>query len=102
MRNRVWNEVVKNAGLRYRTPYQTRHNFASLMLEENAAPACVAKMLEYMSMRCITNDSFGIGSGRTGWIMKPHYRKQWQERSVAIILKPSLENRKDYSISCKL
>jgi hypothetical protein len=34
--------------------------------------------------------------------MKPHYRKQWQERSVAIILKPSLENRKDYSISCKL
>jgi hypothetical protein len=33
--------------------------------------------------------------------MKPHYRKQWEERSVATILKPSLENRKDYNLSCK-
>jgi integrase len=53
MRNRVWNEAVKNAGLRYRNPYQTRHSFASLMLEENASPAWVAKRLGYTTMKML-------------------------------------------------
>jgi integrase len=39
IRNRVWNDAIKRAGLRYRNPYQTRHTCASLMLEQGEDPA---------------------------------------------------------------
>jgi integrase len=49
MRNRVWNEAIRRAELKYRHPYQTRHTFASLMLEQGEEPAWVARMLEVIS-----------------------------------------------------
>jgi integrase len=51
MRNRVWTDAIKRAGLRYRNPYQTRHTCASLMLEQGEDPAWVARMLGHAKMK---------------------------------------------------
>jgi integrase len=53
IRNRVWNEAIKRAELRYRNPYQTRHTFASLMLEQGEDPAWVARMLGHTTMKML-------------------------------------------------
>ena len=53
MRNRVWNPALVQAGLRHRNPYQTRHTFASLMLEQHEDPAWVARMLGHTSLRML-------------------------------------------------
>jgi integrase len=53
MRNRVWNEAIKRAALKYRNPYQTRHTFASLMLEQGEDPAWVARMLRHTTMKML-------------------------------------------------
>jgi integrase len=53
MRNRVWNEAIKRAELRYRNPSQTRHTFASLMLEQGKNPAWVARTLGHTRMNML-------------------------------------------------
>ncbi len=45
MRNRVWNEAIKRA--------QTRHTFASLMLEQGEDPAWVSRMLGHTTMKML-------------------------------------------------
>jgi integrase len=53
IRNRIWNPALVRAGLRHRNPYQTRHTFASLMLEQHEDPAWVARMLGHTSLRML-------------------------------------------------
>lgn len=53
MRNRIWNPALARAGLRHRNPYQTRHTFASLMLDQNEDPAWVARMLGHTTLRMV-------------------------------------------------
>lgn len=53
MRNRIWNPALVRAGLRHRNPYQTRHTFASLMLDQNEDPAWVARMLGHTTLRML-------------------------------------------------
>jgi len=53
MRNRIWNPALHRAGLRHRNPYQTRHTFASLMLDQNEDPAWVARMLGHTTLRML-------------------------------------------------
>jgi integrase len=53
MRNRIWNPALVQAGLRYRNPYQTRHTFASLMLDQNEDPTWVARMLGHTTLRML-------------------------------------------------
>jgi integrase len=53
MRNRVWNEAINRAGLRYRNPYQTRHSFASLLLGQGEDPAWVARMSGHTTMKML-------------------------------------------------
>ena len=44
-RERVWRAAIRRAKLRTRTLYQTRHTFATLMLEAGESPGWVAKQL---------------------------------------------------------
>jgi len=61
LRNRVWNPRLKRAwdpvrqrpGLRPRNPYQTRHSYASQLLNEGADPAWVAEMMGHSNTRMI-------------------------------------------------
>lgn len=53
MRNRIWNPSLVRAELRHRNPYQTRHTFASLMLDQNENPAWVARMLGHTTLRML-------------------------------------------------
>jgi integrase len=53
VRNRIWNPALERAGLRHRTPYQMRHTFASLMLDQNEDPAWVARMLGHTTLRML-------------------------------------------------
>jgi integrase len=76
MRNRVWNEEIKNAGLRHRNPYQTRHTFASLMLEQGAAPAWVSRMLGHTTMKMLYE--------RYGRFIRNRQRQDWIEYERAL------------------
>lgn len=42
---RVWEVVLKRAGVRYRKPYQTRHTFASMLLSAGENPIFVANQM---------------------------------------------------------
>ncbi|MGE3541626.1 MAG: tyrosine-type recombinase/integrase [Candidatus Tectimicrobiota bacterium] len=53
MRNHVWNLALVRAGLRHRNPYQTRHTFASIMLEQREDPTWVTRMLGHTSLRML-------------------------------------------------
>jgi integrase len=42
---RIWQTTLRNAKVRYRNPYQTRHTFASMMLSAGEHPMWVAKQM---------------------------------------------------------
>ena len=43
-RNRAWKTVLKNAGVSYRKPYNTRHTFISHALAGGVNPMTIAQM----------------------------------------------------------
>ncbi|KRC93791.1 integrase [Pseudomonas sp. Root9] len=45
IRKTMWAHAVKNAGVRYRRPYQTRHTYASMMLSAGEHPMWVAQQM---------------------------------------------------------
>jgi integrase len=53
LRNRVWNPTLERAGLRPRTPSQTRHNYASQLLSQGADLAWVARMMGRANTRML-------------------------------------------------
>lgn len=45
IRKTAWKPALERAGVRYRTPYQTRHTYASLLLTANENPMWVAQQM---------------------------------------------------------
>jgi integrase len=45
IRRTSWEHILKKCGVRYRTPYQTRHTYASLMLSLGENPMWVAQQM---------------------------------------------------------
>jgi integrase len=53
LRERVWKPALRRAGLRYRTMYQTRHTFATVMLAAGEDIGWVAKQLGHASLEMV-------------------------------------------------
>ncbi len=53
IRHRVWYPTVTKAGVRRRDLYQTRHTFASLMLQVGEDPMWIARMLGHTTTRML-------------------------------------------------
>lgn len=58
IRERDWKPVLKNAGVRYRYPYQTRHTYASMMLSAGENPMWVAQQMGHKDWSMIVK-SYG-------------------------------------------
>ena len=50
IRDRVWMNAIKDAGIRYRNPYQTRHTYASMLLSAGENPAWISKQMGHTNM----------------------------------------------------
>lgn len=50
IRDRVWIPALKEAGVRYRNPYQTRHTYASMLLSASENPAWISKQMGHTNM----------------------------------------------------
>jgi len=50
IRNPLWTQALKAAGVRYRNPYQTRHTYASMLLSAGENPAWIAKQMGHTNM----------------------------------------------------
>lgn len=53
IRNRIWYPTLERAGLRPRDLYQTRHTFASLMLQSGEDPNWIARMMGHTTTRTL-------------------------------------------------
>lgn len=51
-----WMIILRNAGVRYRNPYQTRHTFASTLLSTGSNPLYVAKQMGHRDTEMITRN----------------------------------------------
>lgn len=53
IRHRIWYPTLTRAGLRPRDFYQTRHTFASLMLQAGEDPAWIARMMGHTTTKML-------------------------------------------------
>jgi integrase len=53
IRHRIWYPTLARAGLRPRDLYQTRHTFASLMLQTGEDPAWIARMMGHTTTKLL-------------------------------------------------
>jgi len=53
IRNPLWTNALKAAGVRHRNPYQTRHTYASMLLSSGENPAWIAKQMGHTNMNMV-------------------------------------------------
>jgi integrase len=53
IRNPLWKNALKAAGVRYRNPYQTRHTYASMLLSAGENPAWIARQMGHTNMNMV-------------------------------------------------
>jgi integrase len=78
VRDRAWRSALRRAELRYRSFYQTRHTFVTLMLEAGESPAWIARQLGHTTpemlfrryRRFIPNLRRRDGSAATRWLQE--------------------------------
>lgn len=63
-RKRYWMPTLKRLGIRYRSPYQTRHTYATMMLMAGVTPAYAAKQLGHSVEMFLRIYSKWIDGGR--------------------------------------
>jgi integrase len=103
IRNRIWNPALAWAGLRHRNPYQTRHTFASLMLQQGEDPAWVARMLGYTTTRMLYERyarfirNRKMQDGKTGSGLKMNSTRRGRGKMEKTVLRPSLEIGRGYA-----
>jgi integrase len=56
--NRVWYPTLKRAGLRRRTPYQTKHTFATLAMQNGKDAGWVARQLRHANIEMVIRHYF--------------------------------------------
>ena len=66
MRVRIWFPTLKRAELRLRNLYQTRHTFASLMLQAGEDPAWIARMMQHTTTKMLFERYARFITYRTG------------------------------------
>jgi integrase len=70
-----WKQILKQAGVRFRNPYQTRHTFASSLLMLGAIPLYVAGQMGHADTTMITRTygkwiNSGLDDGRREKLLK--------------------------------
>jgi integrase len=84
IRKTMWAKAVKKAGVRYRSPYQTRHTYASMMLSAGEHPMWVAKQMGHTDWTMIARvygrwmpsaDSEAGNRAETLWMTEEVQRK---------------------------
>ena len=53
MNQHMWKVTLKKAGLADRRLYETRHTFATLMLDAGELPGCVQRMMGHQTLQMI-------------------------------------------------
>jgi integrase len=59
-----WRPCLKRLGIRYRSPYQTRHSYATMMLMAGMTPAFCARQMGHSVEQFLTTYSKWIDGGR--------------------------------------
>lgn len=63
-REMYWRPALKRLGMRYRSPYQTRHSYATIMLMSGVAPAYAARQLGHSVEQFLRTYSKWIDGGQ--------------------------------------
>ncbi|MEZ9143968.1 tyrosine-type recombinase/integrase [Vibrio sp. 10N.286.52.C3] len=53
VRDRIWKPALKEMGLKYRRPYETRHTYATLMLAAGEAPEWIARQMGHTTTKML-------------------------------------------------
>jgi integrase len=62
-REMYWRPVLKRLGIRYRSPYQTRHTYATMMLMAGVNPAFAARQMGHSVQMFLRTYAKWIDSG---------------------------------------
>ena len=63
-RDTYWVPTLKRLGIRYRSPYQTRHTYATIMLMSGVTPAYAAKQMGHSIEQFLRTYSKWIDGGQ--------------------------------------
>jgi len=85
-REMYWRPPLKRLGMRYRSPYQTRHSYATIMLMSGFTPAYAARQLGHSASSSCAPIRSGSTVARTRSRWARSYRREYSPR-----ISPSLE-----------
>lgn len=70
-----WRIILRTAGVRYRNPYQTRHTFASKLLESGEQETLVAKLLGHTTVEMVRRTYGRYIKQPSGIVLRGDYSK---------------------------
>ena len=74
---RRWQLIIKQAGVRYRRPYVTRHTFASTLLMCGEPEVLVAKLLGHTTLQMVQRHYGAYVMGPNGMLLKSDYQEDF-------------------------